>query len=172
MLCIFGCIAYAHIPKDETKKLDSKAKKCIFLGYGTETKGYRLYDLKKTKVFYSRDVIFNESERAVEEPERDKEGAAKHYVEFDCQEPDKEDSTNSTACQNSTRNNSTEQELQKPERTRKPPDRYGEWVTLTSTSIMEPKTAKDALSSPDKAEWKEAMEKKWNHYMQIMSGNW
>lgn len=119
----------------------------------------RLYDLKKAKVFYSRDVIFNESERAVEEPERDKEGAAKHYVEFDCQEPDKEDSTNSTACQNSTRNNSTEQELQKPERTRKPPDRYGEWVTFTSMSIMEPKTAKYALSSPDKAEWKEAMEK-------------
>ncbi len=110
-------------------------------------------------MFYSRDVIFNESERAVEEPERDKEGAAKQYVEFDCQEPDKENSTNSMACQNSTRNNSTEQELQKPERTRKPPDRYGEWVTLTSTSIMEPKMAKDALSSPDKAEWKEAMEK-------------
>ncbi len=158
-LHVFGCIAYAHIPKDERKKLDFKAKKCIFLGYGSETKGYRLYDLKKAKVFYSRDVIFNESERAVEEPERDKEGAAKHYVKFDCQEPDKEDSTNSTACQNSTRNNSTEQELQKPERTRKPPDRYGEWVTLTSTSIMEPKMAKDALSSPDKAEWKEAMEK-------------
>ncbi len=75
-LRVFGCIAYAHIPKDERKKLDSKAKKCIFLGYGTETKGYRLYDLKKAKVFYSRDVIFNESERAVEEPERDKEGAA------------------------------------------------------------------------------------------------
>ncbi len=72
---------------------------------------------KKAKVFYSRDVIFNESECAVEEPERDKEGAAKHYVEFDCQEPDKEDSTNSTACQNTTRNNSTEQELQKLERT-------------------------------------------------------
>ncbi len=58
-LRVFGCIAYAHIPKDERKKLDSKAKKCIFLGYGTETKGYRLHDLKKAKVFYSRDVIFN-----------------------------------------------------------------------------------------------------------------
>jgi hypothetical protein len=35
---------YAHIPKDERKKLDSKAKKYVLLGYGTETKGYRLYD--------------------------------------------------------------------------------------------------------------------------------
>ena len=27
----FGCTVYAHIPKDERKKLDSKAKKCVFL---------------------------------------------------------------------------------------------------------------------------------------------
>ena len=28
----FGCVAYAHVAKDERKKLDSKARKCIFLG--------------------------------------------------------------------------------------------------------------------------------------------
>ena len=58
----FGCIVYAHIPKDERKKLDPKAKKCVLLGYGTETKGYRLYDLQSSRVIYSRDVKFNESE--------------------------------------------------------------------------------------------------------------
>jgi hypothetical protein len=36
-LRVFGCEAYAHVPKDERKKLDSKARKCVFLGYGTET---------------------------------------------------------------------------------------------------------------------------------------
>lgn len=36
-LRIFGCTVYAHVPKDERKKLDPKAKKCILLGYGTET---------------------------------------------------------------------------------------------------------------------------------------
>ena len=41
---IFGCTAYTHIPEDERKKLDSKAKKCIFLGYGGLKKGYYLYD--------------------------------------------------------------------------------------------------------------------------------
>ena len=39
---VFGCEAYAHIPKDERHKLDSKAKKCIFLGYGEDVKRYRL----------------------------------------------------------------------------------------------------------------------------------
>ena len=43
-LRIFGCQAFVHIPKDERKKLDSKSKKCILMGYGITTKGYRLYD--------------------------------------------------------------------------------------------------------------------------------
>ena len=30
-LNVFGCAAYAHIPKDERRKLDSKARQCIFM---------------------------------------------------------------------------------------------------------------------------------------------
>ena len=37
---VFGCRAYGHVPKDERGKLDSKAKKCILLGYGEDMKGY------------------------------------------------------------------------------------------------------------------------------------
>ena len=33
----FGCIVYAHIPKDERRKLDLKSKKCVLFGYGTCT---------------------------------------------------------------------------------------------------------------------------------------
>ena len=44
-LWVFGCKPYAHVPKDERGKLDHKAKPCILVGYGTETKGYRLYDI-------------------------------------------------------------------------------------------------------------------------------
>ena len=32
------------------------------MGYGEETKGYRLYDTIKKKIVLSRDVIFNEDE--------------------------------------------------------------------------------------------------------------
>eukprot|EP00253_Pinus_taeda_P024437 PITA_24437 len=35
---IFGSKSYAHIPKEDRKKLDPKALKCIFFGYGTEFK--------------------------------------------------------------------------------------------------------------------------------------
>ena len=53
-LRVFGCAAYVHIPRDEHGKLDSKANKCIFLGYGEETKGYRLYHPVHQKVLHSR----------------------------------------------------------------------------------------------------------------------
>ena len=62
-LRLFECIAYAHVPKDERKKLDSKSIKCIFLGYGAEIKGYQLYDVERGNVLHNRDVIFDESSR-------------------------------------------------------------------------------------------------------------
>lgn len=51
-LRIFGCSAYAHIPKDERRKLDAKSRKCTFLGYSSSSKGYRLYDLEKKESIY------------------------------------------------------------------------------------------------------------------------
>ena len=42
-LRIFGCEAYAHIPKELRSKLEPKSRKCIFIGYGQEGEfGYRL----------------------------------------------------------------------------------------------------------------------------------
>ena len=36
----FGCVCYAHVPSDERQKFDAKARKCLMLGYGTESKAY------------------------------------------------------------------------------------------------------------------------------------
>ncbi len=78
-LRVFGCDAYTHILKDERGKFDSKARKCILLGYGQETKGYRLYDPVRQKVLHSRDVRFNEDEKDNENGVKDKD----HYVVLD-----------------------------------------------------------------------------------------
>ena len=64
---VFGCVAYSHIPKEERKKLDCKAKRCVFLGYGEDVKGYRLYNPVDRRILFSRDVIFNERKLGVEE---------------------------------------------------------------------------------------------------------
>ncbi|MCO5551726.1 hypothetical protein L7F22_005230 [Adiantum nelumboides] len=55
---VFGCLAYAHIPQQLRGKLDDKAVKCIFVGYSSGSKGYRLYNPATNNIFESRDVIF------------------------------------------------------------------------------------------------------------------
>ncbi|MCO5587111.1 hypothetical protein L7F22_041058 [Adiantum nelumboides] len=55
---VFGCLAYAHIPQQLRRKLDDKAVKCIFVGYSSGSKGYRLYNPATNKILESRDVIF------------------------------------------------------------------------------------------------------------------
>ena len=49
-----------NIPKERTQKLNSKSKKCIFVGYRDGLKGYKLWNTTTRTVVYSRDVIFRE----------------------------------------------------------------------------------------------------------------
>ncbi|MCO5567959.1 hypothetical protein L7F22_021655 [Adiantum nelumboides] len=60
---IFGCTCYAYIPVPSRHKLDDRAVKAIFVGYGEPhgIKGYRLYDPAKKNFFFSRSLVFDES---------------------------------------------------------------------------------------------------------------
>jgi len=60
-LRVFGCDAYAHIPRMKRTKADAKAKKYVFVGYSEHQKGYKLYDPETMKVTVHRDVVFNEN---------------------------------------------------------------------------------------------------------------
>ncbi|KAL0368927.1 UNVERIFIED_CONTAM: Retrovirus-related Pol polyprotein from transposon RE2 [Sesamum calycinum] len=59
-LRVFGSICYVHIPTEKRHKLEEKTEKGIFLGYSTQSKGYRIYNLKTKKLIISRDVEFDE----------------------------------------------------------------------------------------------------------------
>lgn len=61
-LRVFGCKAFVHVPNDERSKLDSKTRQCVFVGYGQDEFGYRLYDPVEKKLVRSRDVIFVENQ--------------------------------------------------------------------------------------------------------------
>ena len=60
-LKIFGCPAYVHVQSGEHSKLDLKSRKCVFLGFEKDVKGYRLWDPISKKTVTSRDVIFDEA---------------------------------------------------------------------------------------------------------------
>lgn len=49
-----------HIPHEKRGKMDAKACQCIFVGYCSDRKGYRVWDPSAKKVMVSRDVIFYE----------------------------------------------------------------------------------------------------------------
>ena len=57
-LRVFGCPAYAQV---NDGKLEPRAKKCIFLGYASRTKGYKLWcrDSKSPRLIVSKDVKFD-----------------------------------------------------------------------------------------------------------------
>ncbi|KAL0397696.1 UNVERIFIED_CONTAM: Retrovirus-related Pol polyprotein from transposon TNT 1-94 [Sesamum calycinum] len=56
---LLNSICYVHIPTEKRHKLEEKTEKGIFLGY-TQSKGYRIYNLKTKKLIISRDVEFDE----------------------------------------------------------------------------------------------------------------
>jgi transposase InsO family protein len=57
---VFGCIAYALVPKGLRRKLDSKARVCINLGPAPGYKAYKVLEISTGKVFVSRNVRFVE----------------------------------------------------------------------------------------------------------------
>ena len=49
----FDCPAYSLVDSQKKNKLESKSKKCIFIGFTKGVKGFRLWDLKTRSAFRS-----------------------------------------------------------------------------------------------------------------------
>ncbi|KAG6530792.1 hypothetical protein ZIOFF_004550 [Zingiber officinale] len=60
-LKVFGSICYSQIPKQKRSKLDESSERCIFVGYSTMSKGYRLFNIQLGQVIISRDVQVDEN---------------------------------------------------------------------------------------------------------------
>ena len=59
-LKVFCCVSYVHIESNDHNKLDAKAKKYFFIGYGDEQFGYRFKGDQNRKIIRSRNVVFHE----------------------------------------------------------------------------------------------------------------
>ncbi|TAQ84462.1 hypothetical protein B7494_g7220 [Chlorociboria aeruginascens] len=59
----FGCLAYAHIPKERRSKREPSALKPIFVGYMPTTRQYRLYDPVKKRIVIATEPKFLEHKK-------------------------------------------------------------------------------------------------------------
>lgn len=61
-LRVFGSLCFAHNQSHKGDKFESRSIRCVFLGYPHGKKGWRVYNLETRKIFFSRDVVFFETD--------------------------------------------------------------------------------------------------------------
>ncbi|KAG8501378.1 hypothetical protein CXB51_003478 [Gossypium anomalum] len=59
-LKVFRCVCYVLVPTERRTKLEKRYVPCIFVGYSSDKKGYRVYDPSTRKILVSRDIRFDE----------------------------------------------------------------------------------------------------------------
>lgn len=59
-LHVFSSACYPHLRPYNTHKLDLRSKLCTFIGYSLDHKGYLCYHAPSSRVYISRNVIFDE----------------------------------------------------------------------------------------------------------------
>lgn len=60
-LRIFGCACWPNLRPYNTKKLQFRSKRCVFLGYSNSHKGFKCLDPSEGRVYISRDIVFDEN---------------------------------------------------------------------------------------------------------------
>ena len=59
-LRVFGCACWPNLRPYNSRKLEFRSKRCVFLGYSNLHKGYKCLDISTGRVYISRDVVFDE----------------------------------------------------------------------------------------------------------------
>ena len=142
----------------ETKEgswTDPKAKRCIFLGYAAQRKGYRLYETKASCIILSRDVVFNESSRGVDSKQEETRSGQIEINESGEPEPEGELELGREPEPERRADQLADPEpvaLWRSKRETRHPDYYG--VRVYAAEAQEPENVQEALSSSEKEHWK------------------
>ena len=153
-LKVFDSDAYAHVPRDERAKFDTKTQKCIMVGYRNVTKGYRLYNATEGKIIHSHDVQFNEK---VQECRQNTQGnAADDYQLIVNFSEVSETEMDHDILQPEQVQESSPLEPQRSTRTRKQPDFYGQESSNVCEIPQSPVSYQEATTRESgKLPWKQ-----------------
>ena len=175
----FGSIAYVHIPKMERKKWDQKSLRCIFVGYATTQKAYRLWEPVSRTVKISRDVTFDEHHRLAKAI-NDHETETNHLERGGPTAAEPESETNPSRMDDAVDELQTLEESQEDDqpqhqegdqprrslRGRIPKRQWEALMTLDDKSQSVPNHYTDAINSSESDKWKAAMEDEYNSLME------
>jgi hypothetical protein len=56
----FGYAVWPNLRPFNTRKLQFRSKRCVFIGYSNAHKGFKCLDPKEGRVYISRDIVFDE----------------------------------------------------------------------------------------------------------------
>ena len=173
----FGCTVYYHVNEG---KLEPRAKRGVFVGYGEGVKGYRIWSSPENRVILSRNVVFDENSMfnpIVKSVVVSENGSAKNQVELqvtqdesdESQQEEKVEQLHSETVQpdpSITSPVQTTLAYDRPKRLNfgKPPKRYG-YEDMVAYALQvaeevdpyEPSTYRDAVTCTESAQWLAAM---------------
>ena len=127
----------------------------MLLGYGTEVKGYSLFDPTRNKVLYSCDLKFNETEFGLKKEFDVVEPVT--YIELDV-DGFTYDSSEVSGMDEEEAEHSVETIPRRSVRPRATPQYYSETLAVASSEIEEPMTYHEAVNGSKGSNWKEAMQ--------------
>ena len=156
-LRIFGCPAYIHV---NDGKLEPRARKGIFVGYGVGVKGYRVWCNDSKKIIVSRDVVFDEDSMLisnVEKPFNNDDNEAQVEVESSNVDNEKNDDVQQRSPPLSTTRQ--RRKIVAPRRYIEECDYVVYALNIASEveGLNEPSTYKEAMASNDSSKWLIAM---------------
>lgn len=167
-LRIFGAEVFVHVPKEKRQKLDPKAVKCIFVGYSTHSKSYRVWNPVANRIEIARDVIFllEESMATLEIGDADKNTGVDETIEMDTDDVEvtPEQPIVQGAICNLDRRNIIERRLRDRNNITAPRRlsylASADHIALWAVS-EEPKTYEQAIESKDHKQWEQAMNEEY-----------
>jgi len=59
-LRVWGCLAYIHLQKDQHTQISPHVKKCVFIRYANDAKGWVFWDTERRREIVSDSAVFDE----------------------------------------------------------------------------------------------------------------
>ena len=183
----FGCKVVFLTPKQQKHKLDNSASLGIFIGYCQNPNAYKIFDVTKNKIVFSRVVEFYEDEpgdfyfnKQIDDKEKDytNNEIYKLHLYSNTDQFDSNNDIRKPTYLNDNNNRKYKQNIDietTPSNTQTSPNNYNESTINFNITVpprkrkrlIEPENYEDIFNLEDKEEWLEAVDEERNNFQRL-----